>query len=144
MFKAHDSNNGSGILSLVGGQAPDKHLVSGGIDKKVVLWDLRMSAQENEFNAITNAARLATWHGHKDPVQSILIQGSSILSFAGSRIGICSSSGALDQDKQVLNPVRIRGLKGNKERAYITSAALLPCSRCIVCGTDEGFLRIIK
>ena len=146
MIRAHDSNNGVGATSLAAGPTPGQ-LVSGGADKKLVLWDLRMASSSMSQSASTldgpPPARVATWRGHKEVPQCIVVHGSSIISFGGSRMGVCSAAD-LDATQQQIAPVRIRSSKGGKERGFITAAALLPCSRALACGTDDGFVRIIR
>ena len=137
MFRAHEG----GVLSLAAGPSAGQ-LLSGGADRRLALWDLRMaSSSSSPAPAPPPPARLAVWRGHKDAVQSILLHGASVISFGGARMGVCSA--AAPADAAEIAPVRIRSARG-KERAAITASALLPCARALVCGTDDGLVRIVS
>jgi len=145
MIKAHEggTGTGSGVLALAVGPAMGQ-LVSSGADRKIVLWDLRMSSSQTASTASSlPPARLAVWKGHKDPVQSILVHGPSIISFGGARMGV-SSTVSIDAAQRLVSPVRLRSSKGSKERGAITTSAILPCSRALICGTDDGVVRLVR
>ncbi|KAH6556310.1 hypothetical protein KP509_1Z188400 [Ceratopteris richardii] len=68
------------------------YLVSSSLDKTLCLWDIRRNGA---------AGKIQTFHGHKHGVSSFEIWGNSLLSSAGTRIGISTITLSASQDQEL-------------------------------------------
>ncbi|KAH6554884.1 hypothetical protein KP509_1Z300000 [Ceratopteris richardii] len=94
------------------------------------------------------AGKIQTFHGHKHGVSSFEIWGNSLLSSAGTRIGISTITLSASQDQE-LSFIRLHKLFSSELSnlglsSSITTTSILPFSRFLLIGSDDGYLRVCK
>ena len=132
-------------------------------DHTVKLWDLRMSHDDLHVNSVNSAvyprtvslssaewaARqvtsggpgcLATFSGHTEPVKGFAIQQGDVIAHAGGHLGVLSLHGP--PYVQHFVPTRLSNARGGKDSANLVGLNILPHSRLLVAGTEDGVIKI--
>ena len=134
------------------------------MDKTIALWDVRKLTSSTGGGY--RAALLASFGGHKDPVSSMALHRGDAFTVAGGRLGVFSlaqrnaggQSGGATGDGDyggggrgwtssrhvAITPLRLRSRAGSKEKAIMSSVAVMPQSRLFVVTTEDGVLKICR
>jgi hypothetical protein len=80
--------------------------------------------------------------GAQDAVCALAVHGGAALSAAGGRLGVSVLRGAAGGAP--LRPARLTHAagRGGKEKAAVGALALLPASRLLLVGAEDGTLRL--
>ena len=135
-------------------------------DHTLKLWDLRMSHDAlhmDSFNSSSyprtvlpphtqigkSASRqlaaggpgcLAVFSGHTEPVSGFAIQQRDVIAHAGSHLGVLSLHGP--PYVQHFVPTRLSNVRGGRDSAALVGMAVLPHSRLLIAGTEDGVIKI--
>lgn len=83
---------------------------------------------------------LAAFTGHIQPVTGFALHQGDAISFAGPHLGVLSLHGPPYSETVV--PTRLSNLRGGKDLAPIVGLSILPHSRLLVAGTEDGVIKI--
>ena len=136
-------------------------------DHSLKLWDMRMSADVLQVNSATNSALfprtnppaqdrstvadnttgrvgepgcVAVFTGHTEPVTGFALHDGNVISYAGPHLGVLSLHGP--PYSQSIVPTRLSNVRGGKDVAAIVGLDILPHSRLLVAGTEDGVIKI--
>ena len=135
-------------------------------DQTLKLWDLRMNRDALHVNSITSHSYprttagmenphdqpapsklaaggpgcLAVFSGHTDPVTGFAIQQGDVIAHAGGHLGVLSLHGPPFVQQFV--PTRLTYFRGGKDSAGLIGLEILPRSRLLVAGTEDGVIKI--
>eukprot|EP00884_Botryococcus_braunii_P002444 jgi/Botrbrau1/121/Bobra.0022s0107.1 len=108
-------------------------------DNAIKLWDLRMDAAHVGAGQVGAPGLLHTFTGHTEGVGGLAVHGQDVLAYSGAYLGVFSLQGPLSP---TYRPTRLTSAKGFKESADIVGLALLPSSRLLVVGTEDGYIKV--
>lgn len=83
---------------------------------------------------------LAVFSGHTDPVMGFAIQQGDVIAHAGGRLGVLSLNGPPFMQQFV--PTRLSNARGGQDTASLVGLDILPHSRLLVAGTEDGVIKI--
>ena len=83
---------------------------------------------------------LAVFTGHTEPVTGFAIQQGDVIAHAGGHVGVLSLHGPPYVQQFV--PTRLSNARGGKDAASLVGLDILPHSRLLVAGTEDGFIKI--
>lgn len=83
---------------------------------------------------------LAVFSGHTEPVTGFAIQQSDVIAHAGGHLGVLSIRGPPFVQQFV--PTRLTNARGGKDSAGLIGLEILPHSRLLVAGTEDGVIKI--
>jgi hypothetical protein len=131
-------------------QPLDAHqLLTSSLDRSVRLWDLRMAPSASSAAAAgARAAGGVSQRGlvrsfvHREGVEGFAVHSGCLVSRCGGSIGVAALSG---QEAVVrVAPSSIRTSRGAKEAGAITGLALLPLSKLMVVGGEDGQVKVCR
>jgi WD repeat-containing protein 81 len=108
-------------------------------DNTIKLWDLRYDATHAGAAQVGTPGLLHTFSGHTEGVGGLAVHDQDVLAYSGPHLGVFSLQAPWSA---VYRPIRLTSAKGFKESASIVGLALLPYSRLLVVGTDDGHIKI--
>ena len=133
-------------------------------DQTLKLWDLRMSHDALHVNSANSHPRttasvddhyeqpassklaaggpgcLAVFSGHTEPVLGFAVQQGDVIAHAGGHLGVLSLHGPPFVQQFV--PTRLTNFRGGKDSAGFVGLEILPHSRLLVAGTEDGIIKI--
>lgn len=83
---------------------------------------------------------LAVFAGHTEPVTGFAIQQGDVIAHAGGHLGVVSLQGPPFVQQFV--PTRLSNARGGKDSAGLVGLHILPHSRLLVAGTEDGVIKI--
>lgn len=83
---------------------------------------------------------LAVFSGHTEPVTGFAIQQGDVIAHAGGHLGVLSIRGPPFVQQFV--PTRLTNARGGKDSAGLVGLEILPHSRLLVAGTEDGVIKI--
>ena len=83
---------------------------------------------------------LAVFSGHTEAVSGFAIQQRDVIAHAGGHLGVLSLHGPPYVQQFV--PTRLSNARGGKDSAAFVGMAVLPHSRLLVAGTEDGVIKI--
>ena len=125
------------------------------------LWDVRMSHDALHVSSVNSHSRtsdnphnqqasskltaggpgcLAVFSGHTEPVSGFAIQRGDVIAHAGGHLGVLSLQGPPFVQQFV--PTRLTNSRGGKDFAGVIGLDILPHSRLLVAGTEDGVIKI--
>ncbi|KAL0031838.1 hypothetical protein WJX79_010539 [Trebouxia sp. C0005] len=142
------------------------HLLTASQDHSLKLWDLRMGADalhldsstsssyprtvdsdQTQRQAITNKRPkaggpgcIATFTGHTEPVSGFALHQGDVVAHAGGHLGVLSLNGPPYPETFV--PTRLSNTRGGKDSASLVGLEILPHSRLLVAGAEDGVIKI--
>lgn len=84
---------------------------------------------------------LHTFTGHSEGVGGLAVHGQDVLAYSGAYLGVFSIQEPL---APTYRPTRLTNAKGVKETVTIVGLALLPYSRLLVVGTEDGYIKVCR
>ncbi|XP_072997201.1 protein GFS12 isoform X1 [Typha latifolia] len=112
----------------------DHLLVSSSLDKTLRVWDLRgnLATQSNIFR------------GHSDGISSFSLWGQDVISVSGHKIALTSLSRSTSEGgQQRLFPQKLYSAdRGTRNLSVLSTISVLPFSRLLLVGTEDGYLKI--
>lgn len=159
-WKGHDA----AITALASIDA--HHLLTASQDQSLKLWDLRMRADalhldsinsssnprtvdcdQTQRHAVTNKRPkagapgcIATFTGHTEPVCGFALHQGDVIAHAGGHLGVLSLNGPPYTETFV--PTRLSNTRGGKDSASLVGLDILPHSRLLVAGVEDGVIKI--
>ena len=135
-------------------------------DHSLKLWDLRMGADGLHLDSMNSESYprssssgqaqppgptrkrrraggpgcIAVFAGHTEPVSGFAMQQGDVIAHAGSHLGVLSLHGPPYTEKFV--PTRLSNARGGKDNAALVGLDILPHSRLLVAGTEDGIIKI--
>lgn len=135
-------------------------------DQSLKLWDLRMRADalhldsihsslyprtadsdQTQRQAFTNKRPkaggpgcIATFTGHTEPVSGFALHQGDVIAHAGGHLGVLSLNGPPYTETFV--PTRLSNTRGGKDSASLVGLDILPHSRLLVAGAEDGVIKI--
>ena len=134
-------------------------------DHTLKLWDLRMACDALHLDSISPSLYprtpspgqatpgvpndrpqtggpgcVATFSGHTEPVAGFAMQQGDVIAHAGSHLGVLSLSGPTYTEQFV--PTRLSNTRGGKDSAVLVGLDILPHSRLLVAGTEDGVIKV--
>ena len=135
-------------------------------DQSLKLWDLRMRADalrldsinsssnprtvdcdQTQRHAVTNKRPkagapgcIATFTGHTEPVSGFALHQGDVIAHAGGHLGVLSLNGPPYTETFV--PTRLSNTRGGKDSASLVGLDILPHSRLLVAGAEDGVIKV--
>lgn len=135
-------------------------------DHTLKLWDLRMGVDALHLNSINSSSYpktfssaqthppnpassrpkpggpgcIAVFTGHTEPVTGFAIQQADVIAHAGGHLGVLSLNGPPYTENFV--PTRLSNTRGGKDSEALIGLDILPHSRLLVAGTEDGVIKI--
>ena len=130
-------------------------------DHTLKLWDLRTTADVLHLDSMpfksppvtahgtpTSRAKqspgvpgcLAVFTGHTEAISGFAMQQADVIAHAGPNLGLISLQGPPYSDSFV--PTRLTNARGGKDSASLVGLDILPHSRLLVAGTEDGIIKI--
>nr|CAD1829709.1 unnamed protein product [Ananas comosus var. bracteatus] len=129
LWRAHD-----GYITKLA--APEDHLlVSSSLDKTLRVWDLRRNV----------ATPSNVYRGHSDGISSFSVWGQDVISVSRNKIALTSLARSTDEigGEQRLIPRKLYSAdKGMRNLSILSTVSVLPFSRLLLVGTEDGYLKI--
>ncbi len=150
-WRAHE-----GMLSCV--QALDGHqLLSSSLDRTAKLWDLRMmgsfmtggsSSSGGGSGGVPGPGRgssqagLVRMFAHRESVEGFAIHKDCLVSRCASSIGVVALAGP--EGVVRVQATGIRSSKGVREAGLLMGLSLLPLSKLMVVGSEDGYVKVCR
>uniref|UniRef100_A0A2P2K6K9 Neurobeachin n=3 Tax=Rhizophora mucronata TaxID=61149 RepID=A0A2P2K6K9_RHIMU len=115
--------------------APEDHLLlSSSLDRTLRIWDLRRNFPPQPI----------VYKGHTDGISGFSVWGQDIISISRNKIGLSTLSRSSEEDgeQQIIPQKLYMADHGGKNLSVLSSICILPFSRLLVVGTEDGHLRI--
>ena len=83
---------------------------------------------------------LAVFTGHTEPVSGFAMQQGDVIAHAGGHLGLLSLQGPPYVDSFV--PTRLSNARGGKDAVALVGLDILPHSRLLIAGSEDGVIKI--
>ena len=83
---------------------------------------------------------LAVFTGHTEAVNGFAMQQGDVIAYAGGHLGLLSLQEPHFVDNFV--PTRLSNARGGKDSANLIGLDILPHSRLLVAGTEDGVIKV--
>ena len=112
-------------------------------DQLLRLWDLRMALSAAEGASGAAAPSLVgSTAGQKEPVAGFATHSTDVIAYAGPPIGVLTTSRPFSEQK--LTPTKLMHVRGSRDTAAIAGLCMLPTSRLLVVGCEDGVIKLCR